>query len=52
MTPSENEKSGNKSKDSDNDKTVILQRCPTHRTVHMPDERCPECEKEEKTSAS
>lgn len=49
--PTENEKAGSKSKDSENEKTVVLLRCPKHRTVHMPDERCPECEKEEKASA-
>jgi uncharacterized OB-fold protein len=46
MTPPDDKQTTNKSKDSDTDKTVILQRCAKHGTVFMPDEGCPECKKE------
>ncbi len=46
MTQPDNEPTNNKSQKSKEDKTVILQRCPKHGTVYMPNEHCPECEKE------
>lgn len=51
MAPPDNEQTNNRSSGSDNDKTVILQRCPKHGTTFMPSEGCPECEKEKKASA-
>lgn len=50
--PINSEKTGNKQKDSGNDKTVKIQRCPKHRTFFLPDEGCPECAKEVKSSGS
>ena len=51
MTPQDNEQTNNKSQNSQDDKTVILQRCSKHGTIYMPNERCPECEKEKGTPA-
>lgn len=46
MTPPDNKQTDNKSGDSKDDKTVVLQRCPKHGTLYMPNEGCPECAKE------
>ncbi len=51
MTPTDNEQTGSP-KDSGNDKTVKLQRCPKHGTLFLPSEGCPECEKEKKASTA
>ncbi len=48
MTPPDDKQTTNKSKDSDTDKTIKLQRCPTHGTLFLPSEGCPECEKDKK----
>ena len=50
MTPPDNEQADERSVDSNNEKTVILQRCPKHGTVYLPNEGCPECEKEKKAA--
>ncbi len=49
MTP--DKEPTDKPRDSKDEKTVKLQRCPKHGTLHMPNEECPECEKERKASA-
>ncbi len=49
MTPPDNEQT-NKPRDSKDEKTLKLQRCPKHGTLYMPNEGCPECEKEKSTS--
>jgi uncharacterized OB-fold protein len=51
MTPPDNEQTNTESSDPKDEKTVILQRCPKHGTLYMPNEGCPECEKEKSTSA-
>ena len=52
MTTSDNESSGNNSKKSGHEDTVILQRCAKHGIPYMPQEGCPECEKEKNSSIS
>lgn len=49
MTPPDNEQTNKKSNSKD-DKTVVLQRCPKHATLYMPNEGCPECAKEKNAS--
>lgn len=51
MTTPDDNQTGNKSEESANDKTVILQRCPKHGIAFMANEGCPECEKEKGSSA-
>ena len=51
MTTPDNNQSDSNTKNSEQDKTVILQRCAKHGTVYMPQEGCPECEKEKGSSA-
>ena len=46
MTPTDNEQTGNKSGDSEFERTVTLLRCEKHSLTYMENEGCPECEKE------
>ncbi len=52
MTPADDKQTNNKPKAPDTDKTVVLQRCAKHGTVFMPDEGCPECQKEKNAPKS
>ncbi len=52
MTPADDKQTPNKPKAPDTDKTVVLQRCAKHGTVFMPDEGCPECQKEKNAPKS
>ena len=45
-TPDNNDQTGSNPKRSGHDDTVILMRCPKHGIAFMPNEGCPECEKE------
>lgn len=51
MTPPDNEQTSTPPGDAEHEKTVILQRCPKHGITYMPNEACPECEKEKGASA-
>lgn len=46
MMPSDKEQDRNKSRDAENERTVILVRCLKHHLAYMPSEGCPECRKE------
>ncbi len=52
MMPPNNENTTNNPKASRDEKTVKIQRCPKHHTFFLPDEGCPECAKEKKSSGS
>lgn len=51
MTTPDNDQSGNNSGKSKHEDTVILQRCAKHGVAYMPQEGCPECEKEKNAPA-
>lgn len=50
MTTPANNQTGNNSRGSEHDKTVILKRCAKHGIPYMENEGCPECEKEKVSS--
>ena len=51
MTTPDNDQTDNSSKSSGHEETVILQRCAKHGIPYMPQEGCPECEKEKGSPA-
>jgi len=52
MIPPDNGQTDNESGTLEYQKTVLLQRCTKHNHTYMPNEGCPDCEKEMNEAAA